>query len=97
MAEVEKSLVERAEMLTNKVQKVAGGSVGMMLGADGRTALQELAGLVEGMARELDRREREAREAREVVGVMLGAVDLSVYLPSHLVEKVRELVRKGGE
>lgn len=47
------SLLERAEALTDKVQAVAGGPVGLMLGAPMRALLLEVAALVEDMAREV--------------------------------------------
>lgn len=50
-----KTLTARAEMLTDKVQRMASGSLGMMLGADGKATLHQLAELVEDMAREIEK------------------------------------------
>lgn len=49
-----KSLVERAEALTDRLQGALSGGVGVMLGSPGRQALQEVAALVEDLAREVE-------------------------------------------
>ena len=51
----EKTVLERAEALTEKVQAAANGSLGLMLGATGRGLLLDMAALVEDLAREVGR------------------------------------------
>lgn len=56
MAVGEKTLLERAETLTDMMQGAMSGAFGMMLGSQGRALLQEVAALVEDMAREIDKK-----------------------------------------
>lgn len=52
---MKKTLVERAEIMTDMMQGAITGPLGVMLGSQGRALLTGMAQLVEDMAREIER------------------------------------------